>query len=85
MSDCPYCPILQTEVNRLQVENKRLADRVKRLIAWLEHLSNECQKIEDRCDGILSGHAPRGKWSFAKGARAVAFVIKRFIAQALAG
>lgn len=75
MNDCQNCAALQTEVNRLRLENKRLAERIKKLIFILEQIRKACEGIESHADGIMSRHQPRGVWSFAKGTRAVARAI----------
>lgn len=39
MSDCQNCAALQTELTRLQAENKRLAEWVKKLTQALNHVA----------------------------------------------
>jgi hypothetical protein len=85
MSDCPNCATLQAEINRLRIENRRLAVRVKKLTQALAHVSNQCENVISRSEVILSEHQARGKWSYAKAARVTAFMVKRFVDLALAG
>lgn len=75
MNDCSNCAVLQTEVNRLRLENKRLAERVKKLTFAIAQILKACEQVQDYAERIMAQHQPRGKWSFAKGAGKVAGAI----------
>lgn len=69
MERCPTCVILQAENRRLQAKIGRLEAEVKRLQRIIREGQQEAAGIISQADEILSQHQPRGRWSFAKGAK----------------
>jgi hypothetical protein len=81
MSDvtCQNCQYYISRIQKLQAENKTLRKIIAKLEARIREATIEANAIIHNADKIMSEHQPRGRWSFAKGAKRAAWVIRSLL------
>ena len=79
MSDvtCQNCQYYISCIQNLQAENAILRRIIAKLEARIKKANIEAGAIIHDADKIMNEHQPRGKWSFAKGAKKSAIAISR--------
>lgn len=74
MSDegCANCAALRARVSQLEHENAQLRAYIGYLLAVLDRIARYVRGVIQEGDRVLSGHQPRGTWSFWTGCKQVA-------------
>lgn len=67
MSDCSNCLILQSEVDRLEIENQKLQREIFRLRKIIDRAESESAMVATEANVILSTSQPKGVWAYNKG------------------
>ena len=76
---CSRCPALEAEIARLQDENAKLRGYIDYLLSILERIRRYAQDVTQESERVLSGHHPRGTWSFWRGCKQVAEKVQQLV------
>lgn len=79
MSKCTQCLFLKARVDQLEQEKKALLGRIYKLEKRIEWTKAVCKQLIQQADKVLTGHNPRGTWSYAKGAKEAAQTVVRYL------
>lgn len=79
---CSRCAILTLENQRLRTKIQGLLERIKRDKKLVQNVCLYAQEIEQAAAGQMAEkNLPRGRWSYLKGGKAVAYALKRKLLQ----